>query len=107
MAKKKSMSVGVIGLGSMGMGVARTLLRKGFKVHAYDVRREALRAFTRAGGIAAATPAEVGANASVVIVLVVNAEQTDAALFARDGAAARMARGSVVIASATVAAAYA
>jgi len=107
MAKKKSMSVGVIGLGSMGMGVARTLLQKGFKVHAFDVRREALRAFTRAGGIAAASPAEVGANAGVVIVLVVNAEQTDAALFAQDGAASRMARGSVVIASATVAPAYA
>src|SRR6476661_6540782 len=107
MAKKKSMSVGVIGLGSMGMGVARTLLQKGFKVHAFDVRREALRAFTRAGGIAAASPAEVGANAGVVIVLVVNAEQTDAALFAQNGAAPRMARGSVVIASATVAPAYA
>src|SRR4051794_12874746 len=107
MAKKKSMSVGVIGLGSMGMGVARTLLRKGFRGHAYDVRREALRTFARAGGIAAATPAEVGANAGVVIVLVVNAEQTDVALFAGDGAATRMAPGSVVIASATVAPAYA
>ena len=107
MAKKKSVSVGVIGLGSMGMGVARALLQKGFKVHAYDVRREALRAFTRAGGIAASTPAEVGANAGVVIVLVLNAEQTDAVLFGRDGAAPRMARGAVVIASATVAPAYA
>jgi putative dehydrogenase len=107
MAKKKSVSVGVIGLGSMGMGVARTLVQKGFKVHAFDVRREALRALSRAGGVAAQSPAEVGANAGIVIVLVVNAEQTDAALFGRDGAVTRMARGSVVIASATVAPAYA
>jgi L-threonate 2-dehydrogenase len=107
MAKKKSASVGVIGLGSMGMGVARSLVRAGFKVHAFDVRREALRAFTRAGGVAAQSPAEVGANAGVVIVLVVNAEQTDAVLFGRDGAAPRMARGSVVVSSATVAPAYA
>jgi len=107
MAKKKSVSVGVIGLGSMGMGVARTLVQKGFKVHAFDVRREALRALSRAGGVPAQSPAEVGANASIVIVLVVNAEQTDLALFGRDGAVTRMARGSVVIASATVAPAYA
>jgi 3-hydroxyisobutyrate dehydrogenase len=86
MAKKKSVSVGVIGLGSMGMGVARTLVQKGFKVHAFDVRREALRALSRAGGVPAQSPAEVGANAGIVIVLVVNAEQTDLALFGRDGA---------------------
>ena len=107
MAKKKSSSVGVIGLGSMGMGVARTLLKEGFKVYAFDVRREAIQAFRRAGGIAAASPAEIGANAGVVIVLVVNAEQTDMALFGREGAAPRMARGSGVIASSTVAPAYA
>src|SRR5690348_10690564 len=107
MAKKKSGSVGVIGLGSMGMGVARTLVQKGFEVHAYDVRREALRDFTKAGGTAAATPADVGANANVVIVLVVNAEQTEEALFGKNGAVARMKQGSVVIASSTVAPAYA
>jgi 3-hydroxyisobutyrate dehydrogenase-like beta-hydroxyacid dehydrogenase len=71
MAKKKSLSVGVIGLGSMGMGVARTLLKAGFKVHAFDVRREALHTIRRAGGIAAGSPAEVGANTGIVIVLVV------------------------------------
>ena len=32
-------SVGVIGLGAMGMGVAQSLLRGGFEVHACDVRR--------------------------------------------------------------------
>ena len=107
MAKKKSLSVGVIGLGSMGMGVARTLLKKGFKVHAFDVRREALQTVRRAGGIAAGSPAEVGANTGIVIVLVVNAEQTESVLFGREGAAPRMARGGVVIASSTVAPAYA
>jgi L-threonate 2-dehydrogenase len=66
-----------------------------------------VKAFAKEGGLAATSPAEVGANASVVIVLVVNAEQTDEALFGRDGATARMARGSVVVASATVPPAYA
>src|SRR5215510_180038 len=89
MAKKKGKSVGVIGLGSMGLGVARTLLAKGFQVHAFDVRPEVLKAFAKQGGIAAANPAEVGANSPVLIVLVVNAEQTEEALFGRNGAAPR------------------
>jgi putative dehydrogenase len=107
MAKKKGKSVGVIGLGSMGLGVARTLVKKGFQVHAHDVRPQVLKAFAKEGGIAAANPGEVGANASVLIILVVNADQTDEVLFGRSGAVPHMARGSVVIASATVAPAYA
>jgi 3-hydroxyisobutyrate dehydrogenase len=108
MAKSKGKNVaGVIGLGSMGLGVARTLLAKGFTVHAYDVRPQVLKAFAREGGRACASPAEVGANAPVVVVLVVNAQQTYDALFGSQGAAARMPRGSVVIASATVAPALA
>jgi 3-hydroxyisobutyrate dehydrogenase len=100
---KTTDAVGVIGLGSMGLGVARTLLAKGFRVYAYDVRPQVLKEFAREGGKPCASPAEVGAKAPVVIVLVVNADQTSDALFGRNGAAARMARGSVVIASATVA----
>jgi 3-hydroxyisobutyrate dehydrogenase len=107
MAKKKDKSVGVIGLGSMGLGVARTLLKKGFEVHAYDVRRQVVKAFAKQGGVGATSPAEVGANASVLIVLVLNAEQTEDVLFGRNGAAPRMARGSVVVASATVPPGYA
>jgi 3-hydroxyisobutyrate dehydrogenase-like beta-hydroxyacid dehydrogenase len=108
MAKaRKRIAAGVIGLGSMGLGVARTLLNKGFTVYAYDVRPQVLKDFARAGGKACANPGEVGANAQVVITLVLNAEQTAEVLLGSAGAAPRMARGSVVIASATVAPAFA
>ena len=94
--------VGVIGLGAMGMGVARSLLRSGFAVHACDVRADAVQQVVAAGGQAADTPAVLGANVDVAIVLVVNAEQTEVVLFGEQGAAKSMARGAVVIASATV-----
>ena len=38
-------AVGVIGLGSMGGGVAKSLLRAKFETHVYDVRPEAAQAF--------------------------------------------------------------
>jgi 3-hydroxyisobutyrate dehydrogenase len=98
-----SRNVGVIGLGAMGLGVARSLLRAGFRTHACDVRKEVLAAFSAEGGVACATPAQLGAACEVVLTLVVNAQQTEDALLGEHGAAAAMRAGSVVIASSTVA----
>lgn len=95
-------NVGIIGLGAMGMGVARSLLRGGFTVAACDVRAEARAAIEAAGGAAYASAAEVGKSSAVVITLVVNAEQTERVLFGPEGAVETLAPGSVVIASATV-----
>jgi L-threonate 2-dehydrogenase len=100
-----SRNVGVIGLGAMGLGVARSLLRAGFRVHACDLRSAVLENFAADGGIACSSPAELGAHCEVVITLVVNAAQTDTVLFGADGASgavASMKPGSVVVASATV-----
>jgi len=87
----------------MGAGVAGSLLCAGFSVHAYDVRSSALERFAADGGVPCASAAEVGKQCDVVIVLVVDATQTDAALFGEQGAVAAMRPGSVVIACATVA----
>ena len=71
--------VGVIGLGAMGLGVARSLLRAGFHTHACDVRPEVLQQFEREGGVACANPAALGAVCEAVVIVVVNADQTEAA----------------------------
>lgn len=99
--------VGVIGLGAMGMGVAQSLLRKGFEVHACDVREVAVQKIVDAGGHRADSPAALGKLVDALIILVVNADQTEAVLFGENGAAASLAPGSVIIASATVSPEYA
>lgn len=96
-------NVGVIGLGAMGLGVARSLLRAGFTTHACDVRKEARDALARAGGIAHATPAALARECEAVVVLVVNADQTERVLFGENGAIGTLRPGSVVIMSVTVA----
>jgi 3-hydroxyisobutyrate dehydrogenase len=98
--------VGVIGLGAMGQGVARNLLRAGFEVHGCDLRADAREQLIQAGGVACALPAEVGAACDALIVLVVNSHQTEAVLFGPDGTVAAMRPGGVVIASATTAPAF-
>src|SRR5258706_2776517 len=103
MAGSKKQTAGVIGLGSRRLGGRRTLIKKVFEVPANEVRREVSRASAKEGGIAGRNPADVGRNVPVVIVLVVNADQTSEVLFGKDGAVSTLARGSVVIASSTVA----
>ena len=100
-------NVGVIGLGAMGLGVARSLLRAGFAVHACDVRASVLEAFAREGGVACTSPAALADSCDILITVVVNAEQTEAVLFGEGGAASALRPGSLVIACATVAPAYA
>ncbi len=95
-------TLGVIGLGSMGMGAALTALRKGCSVHGLDTRAEARERFSAQGGTATASLTELGATCNAVMVLVVNAAQTEEVLFGAGGLASSMKPGSVVIASATV-----
>ena len=81
--------VGLVGLGAMGMGIGKSLLRAGLEVHACDVRPEAVQTLADAGAHAAASPAELAARVEALIIVVVNAQQTEAVLFGEQGAAAR------------------
>jgi len=102
MNSQAKMPVGVVGLGAMGMGVALSLVREGFEVHAFDLRPEAVQKVVDAGGHAGESLASMAKLVDVLITVVVNAEQTEAVLFGENGAAAHLKPGSVVIASATV-----
>ena len=97
-----SQDIGVIGLGAMGLGMATSLRRAGYRVHASDVRTEVVHAFAAEGGVACADPAEVGARCDVVVSVVVNAAQTEAVLFGEHGAATAMKPGGVFVMCSTV-----
>jgi putative dehydrogenase len=98
------MRVGVIGLGSMGMGAALNLLKAaGMQVAGVDPRDSARAEFTAAGGTAMARAADLPEGTEALLVLVVNAHQAGAALFGADGAAPRLAPGAVIVVSSTMA----
>jgi len=97
------MKVGVIGLGSMGMGAALSCLRAGLDVTGCDPRDVARTEFTAAGGRAVGGAEALPQGSEAVVVLVVNAAQTEAAVFGAAGCAPRLAPGAVVISSATMA----
>lgn len=94
--------VAVIGLGSMGFGVAQALVRGGFDVVGYDPRPDLMARLTAEGGRAAADPAAAVKGAAAVFCLVLNGQQTEQVLFGTEGCAAHMAPGAVFVSMATL-----
>lgn len=95
-------TVGIIGLGAMGAGIAKTLRGNGFAIHVCDVRPGVAEAFIAEGGTAHATAASLAAASDVVVSVVVNAAQTESVLFGEGGAAAAMRPGSTFVMCSTV-----
>ena len=101
-SSKASPRAAVIGLGSMGFGMAQSLLRAGFEVAGCDVSAEAVARFVAVGGRGVADPAEAAKDADVVVSVVVNAAQTEGVLFGARGVAETLPQGAVFISSATM-----
>ena len=94
--------VAVIGLGSMGFGMATSLKRAGFTVTGCDVAADSVARFVADGGKGAGTPAEAAAGAGIVVSVVVNAAQTETILFGPNGVAGTLPQDAVFISSATM-----
>lgn len=95
-------AVAIYGLGAMGAGMARSLLRAGLTTYGFDINADAMARFQAEGG-ASGTIAEAAPSLDAVIVVVVNGAQTEAVLFGENGIASQLAAGTVVVACATVA----
>ncbi len=102
MSSTKIRRVAVIGLGSMGYGMASSLRRAGYLVVGCDLNAATLERFRAEGGETATTAAEAADGADIVISVVVNAAQTEAVLFGDGGVARAMAPDAVFVSSATL-----
>ncbi len=96
-----SIKLAVIGLGSMGYGMAQSLVKAGHQTHGYDVNPDAVTRFRAEGG-APGPLAEVARDLDAVVVVVLNAAQAETVLFGPDGAVAHLKPGAVVICCPTV-----
>jgi 3-hydroxyisobutyrate dehydrogenase len=95
-------TVAVLGLGLMGSGMARNLLRAGFPLAVYNRSLEKAEALRPHGARVADTPAEAANGADVVVSMVADDEAARAVWLGEEGALAGMRSGSVAIESSTV-----
>jgi 3-hydroxyisobutyrate dehydrogenase-like beta-hydroxyacid dehydrogenase len=86
---------GVIGLGAMGVQMARHMARKGFDVAGYDVDVDAMRRAVGHGVKSCLSPAQVGAFAEVVVVMVANDSQVEDVI-ERSGLLDHLSGGAVI-----------
>ena len=70
--------VGVIGLGNMGMGMAKNLIKSGFSVIGFDLDDKRLRKLKENGGSTATSTVQIGEETDAVFVMVMNGEQVKA-----------------------------
>ncbi len=68
-------TVGLIGLGKIGLPIAENLIKSGYRVIGY--RRSSMQDFEQAGGIPASSPADVGAQTDIVLTCLPSAEALD------------------------------
>ncbi len=99
--------VGVIGLGSMGMGAALNLVQHGHSVIGAELREAARAELVAAGGQAVAKASDLPGGLEALVVFVVNAAQVDSVLFGAEGCLDRLVPGGVVLCCTTVAPEYA
>jgi 3-hydroxyisobutyrate dehydrogenase len=92
---------GVIGLGAMGLQMARHIATKGFEVTGYDVLAAANARAQQHGVKICGSVAEVGGHADVVIVMVATDEQVREVVL-QSGLLDRLARGAVICIASSV-----
>lgn len=63
----KDTTIGILGLGQMGGGIAVNLATAGYSITGYDLKQEAIDRLVAAGGKAAASAEDVAANCEIVL----------------------------------------
>ena len=95
-------TVGIVGLGDMGLAMAKNLVKAGFDTSGFDLRDQRKTMLVEAGGNAAESVADIGATTDVVFVMVMNGSQVQDVVLGEQGLLASMDPGKTVIVSATI-----
>jgi 2-hydroxy-3-oxopropionate reductase len=89
--------IGFVGLGIMGRPMAINLVKAGHDVHGYDLFPAGVEALVAAGGKAASSPADAGKKGDIIITMVQDGPQAEAAILGENGVLAGAAAGKLIV----------
>jgi len=95
-------NVAILGLGTMGMGMAKNLLKAGFAVHAYNRTRAKAEPLVAEGAFIHGTPADAARTADIIIAMLSDDNASRAAWTGPQGALSSAKAGAVLIDSSTI-----
>ena len=78
-------SIGFIGIGNMGLPMVTNLVKAGYPVHAFDVRREAVELAVSRGARAIGSAAEAAGRVEVLITMLPNSPEVEVAYLGPEG----------------------
>ena len=98
----ENIRLGFIGIGNMGSRIAKRLLEHGYKLNAYDRKREAAEALIKYGGTVADNIPTLASNADVILTSLTNDDAVKSVYTDPQGVFAYIRRGSAIIDLSTV-----
>lgn len=99
-------NVAILGLGTMGAGMAANLLKAGFSLTVYNRTPAKAQPLVNAGAQLASTPAEAANGASIVIGMLADDDASREVWTGKDGALEGVRQGAILIESSTVSPAW-
>ena len=98
--------VALLGLGTMGSGMAGCLQKAGFDLTVWNRTRERAESFAKSGARIAASPREAAQNAEVIIAMLADDKSSQSVWLGDNGALHGVQAGTVVIESSTLTPAF-
>ncbi|MCY4117688.1 MAG: NAD(P)-dependent oxidoreductase [Caldilineaceae bacterium] len=94
--------VGFVGLGIMGQGMARNLLKAGYDVRVWNRTSSRMDPLIEAGAAAGASPADVAANCDIIAVCVSDTPDVEEVILGENGILSGVQAGALVIDFSTI-----
>lgn len=95
--------IGIVGLGSMGSGIALNLLKQGYRLQVFARQPAAATPFVQAGAQSAASASALASECDLVFLSLPDAVAVEAVLFGDEGLAQALRTGSCVVDTSTIA----
>lgn len=102
MKMNQTEKIGFVGLGIMGQPMSGHLLAAGYEVSVYDLRRESMEVAAEHGAVPCSSPAEVASLSDIIITMVPDSQDVEAAISGEGGILSGIQHGSVVIDMSTI-----
>ncbi len=97
-----SETIGFIGLGIMGQGMAKNLMEAGFEVNIWNRTPARMDPFCEAGARCCSSPADVAAHSDIIITCVSNTADVEEVILRENGAIYGAKEGSLVVDMSTI-----
>jgi 3-hydroxyisobutyrate dehydrogenase-like beta-hydroxyacid dehydrogenase len=91
------MNIGFIGLGTMGGGIAANILKAGYPLTVYDVRKEMAQPLVAAGAKAADSPAVIARSSDIIFTSLPGPVEVEAVAVGKDGLIEGIKKGAIYI----------